>query len=184
MLDQGEFFEHLKKQQEKELPFVAYRTSSVQGDLIRAFCQHSAEIYKTSDFTEPGFVFAPFNREKDAIFFPKEKCEIHESVFQDYQETGHVHGYQNNSPSPADMDEHIELVQKGIDEIKQGKFIKVVLSRKEVVQTGNLGGIKLFSRLLKKYPDAFVYLMHHPKVGTWLGATPEKLLEEIGRAHV
>jgi isochorismate synthase len=37
--------------------------------------------------------------------------------------------------------------------------------------------LNLFRRLLKKYPDAFVYLMHHPKVGTWLGATPEKLLE-------
>lgn len=177
MIDQGVFFERLKEQQEKDLPFVAYRTSSVQGDLVRAFCLHSAEIFKTSDFTEPGFLFAPFDMEKNAILFPKEKCEILETVFQDYQESGTEPGDQNNSPSPADMDEHIELVQKGIDEIKKGKIIKVVLSRKEVMQTGNLGAMKLFSRLLKKYPDAFVYLMHHPKVGTWLGATPEKLLE-------
>src|SRR5690606_9771511 len=109
--------------------------------------------------------------------FPKEKCEILETVFQDYQESGHVRGDQGNSLSHAGRDKHEELVQKGIDEIKQGKFIKVVLSRKEVVQTGNLGAMELFSRLLQKYPDAFVYLMHHPKVGTWLGATPEKLLE-------
>src|SRR5690606_8776216 len=129
MIDQGVFFERLKKQQEKDLPIVAYRTSSVQGDLVRAFCQLSSEIFKTSDFTEPGFVFAPFNREKDAIFFPKEKCEILETVFQDYQESGTEPGDQNNSPSPADMDEHIELVQKGIDEIKKGKIIKVEIGR-------------------------------------------------------
>jgi len=177
MIDQEVFFEHLKEQKEKDLPFVAYRASSVQGDLIRAFFQHSAEIYKTSDFSEPGFVVAPFDMEKEVILFPKKKCEIHETVFQDNQEPGPAHGDQGNSHSNADRDKHIELVQKGIDAIKQGQFKKVVLSRKEVIHSSDLDTLLLFKRLLKKYPDAFVYLMHHPKVGTWLGATPEKLLE-------
>ena len=171
------FFERLKEQKEKDLPFVAYRTSSVKGDLLRAFIQPSAEIYKTKDFSETGFVFAPFDMEKEAILFPRDNCDVLETVFENGQ--GHIPtvGVNVSTPSTAERKKHIELVQKGIDAIKEGRFRKVVLSRKEEVQSTNIDTILLFRRLLSKYPDAFVYLMHHPRVGTWLGATPEKLLE-------
>ncbi len=171
------FFERLKKQQENNLPFVAYTASSENKGFLRAFCQNSAEIYKTENFSESGFVFSPFDIEKEVILFPKGKCEILETVFQDNQKSGYALGEQGISQSKADRDRHLELVQKGVDAIKKGDFKKVVLSRKEVVKLSNPDSIILFRRLLNKYPGAFVYLMHHPKVGTWLGATPEKLLK-------
>src|SRR5690606_33118750 len=34
-----------------------------------------------------------------------------------------------------------------------------------------------YNRFLNKYPTAFVYWFYHPKVGMWMGATPEKLLQ-------
>ena len=53
-------------------------------------------------------------------------------------------------------------------------FEKVVLSRKiEVSQS--VDSIKSYRNLLKKYPTAFRYLWFHPKIGLWMGATPEQL---------
>jgi isochorismate synthase len=72
--------------------------------------------------------------------------------------------------------EHEDLVQKGIDAIKEGKLRKVVLSRTESVQH-QLKVIGIFKNMLKKYNTAFVYLWFHPETGAWLGATPETLLQ-------
>jgi isochorismate synthase len=70
---------------------------------------------------------------------------------------------------------HIELVKRGIGEIKKGALAKVVLSRKlEMVCYKDPN--QIFLELLGYYPNAFCYLFYHPKVGLWLGATPETLL--------
>jgi isochorismate synthase len=66
------------------------------------------------------------------------------------------------------------LVRNGVSEIEKGTFNKVVLSRKiQVSQSVDV--IKSYQNLLKKYPTAFRYLWFHPKVGLWMGATPEQL---------
>ena len=36
--------------------------------------------------------------------------------------------------------------------------------------------IEVFERLLQKHNNAFVYVWFHPKVGLWMGATPERLV--------
>jgi isochorismate synthase len=38
----------------------------------------------------------------------------------------------------------------------------------------------LFKKLINTYFNAFVYLWYHPKVGMWMGATPETLLKVEG----
>ncbi len=178
MTEEGVFFERLKEQKEKDLPFVVYTTSSKNKSYLCAFLQHSTEVFKTTSFSETGFIFAPFEPGKEIILFPKEKCEILESVFKD-DENFLLSPVSEafNTVAIGDKEKHINLVHRGIDAIKKAQFKKVVLSRKEVLHTANPDAIKLFQKLLKSYPEAFVYLMHHPGVGTWLGATPEKLLE-------
>ena len=52
-----------------------------------------------------------------------------------------------------------------------------MLSRKENVKLEAPNALSLFKKMLSKYPTAFVYLWYHPKVGMWLGATPETLLQ-------
>src|SRR5699024_2765633 len=76
--------------------------------------------------------------------------------------------------------EHLHLVEQGINAITQGKLKKVVLSRKITVPITH-APFTLFQRLLKKYPTAFVYCWYHPKVGLWLGATPETLIKVTGK---
>lgn len=38
----------------------------------------------------------------------------------------------------------------------------------------------LFAALLETYPNALVYLISDPILGTWLGASPELLLRSVG----
>lgn len=178
MKEPNEFIECLKEQTKRNFPFVAYREPSAKGGVTKALLQTYLDIYKTTTFSESGFVFAPFDTRDEAIFIPKEKSEFIETIFTEKEgfELSPVIDY-SNSKEIAEKERHINIVQKAIDAINAGKFRKVVLSRKEVLQTGPQDAVELFQRLLKKYPEAFVYLFHHPLVGTWLGATPETLLE-------
>ncbi|WP_333780811.1 isochorismate synthase [Tenacibaculum pacificus] len=72
---------------------------------------------------------------------------------------------------------HVELVKKGIKAIESGLFKKVILSRKEKVSLSNFNAIAVFKNLLANYHTAFTYIWFHPKVGMWLGATPETLVK-------
>ena len=52
-----------------------------------------------------------------------------------------------------------------------------MISREEEVQLSDFELLLVYQKLLKKYENAFVYVWFHPKVGLWLGATPETLLQ-------
>lgn len=172
------FFKQLEEQIERKYPFVAYREPSVKSGIIRALLQSNLDVYHPGDFSKSGFVVAPFEEDKESIFIPLEKSDLLETIFEE-EENDLVKPDTafSNSQAITERERHINLVRKGIDAINEGLFKKVVLSRKEVQQTGPQDAIKLFKRLLKKYPTAFVYIFHHPLVGTWLGATPELLLQ-------
>jgi isochorismate synthase len=74
--------------------------------------------------------------------------------------------------------EHFEsLVQQGIDAIGAHVFKKVVVSRKEIIDLANFDLISVFEKLIQSYPNAFCYCWFHPKIGLWMGATPERLLK-------
>lgn len=120
MTDPENIFERLKMQHEKCLPFVAYRSSSVKGDLIRAFFQHSEEIYKTTDYSGTGFIFATFEKEKETILFPREHCEIVEAILHYDQQHNPTDGVMANSETPSGRNKHIDLVKKGIVAIERG----------------------------------------------------------------
>src|SRR5690606_10495378 len=72
---------------------------------------------------------------------------------------------------------HVDLVRKTIQKINNSKIDKVVISRCEEVDVTPNDYQTYYNRFLNKYPTAFVYWFYHPKVGMWMGATPEKLLQ-------
>ncbi|MFN2262535.1 MAG: chorismate-binding protein, partial [Psychroflexus sp.] len=82
---------------------------------------------------------------------------------------------ENTEVSNVNQQEYQNLVENCIQQIENKKFIKAVLSRCIDLdyEMKDLGLI--FLRLLKKYPDAMTYVWFHPKVGLWLGASPEIL---------
>ena len=168
------FFTSLQEQFDKKLPFVAY--SKPKSFQIRALLQKDQTLHKIEDYAESGFVFSPFDIRKDAILIPlgtsKTLMTEDDVILDDFEI--------KNSLNLGDKENHIKLVNKGIEAIKKNGLEKVVLSR--FVDIDNLENepLLIFKRLLHKYNSAFVYCWYHPKVGLWLGATPETLLEVEG----
>lgn len=176
MNESHSFFDGLKQHFTKRLPFVAYRKPS--SKLVKALLQKDDKLHITSVFSEAGFVFAPFDDRGDAIIIPL-KNAIEKSLDFEYLPQAEI-GSTKEKGLESDKDQHINLVQKGIEFIETGKLKKVVLSRNESVNLSESNPIELLYRLLIKYPTAFVYCWYHPKVGLWLGATPETLLKLEG----
>jgi isochorismate synthase len=170
------FFEHIQQQLDKQLPFVVYRKPN--ENLVKAMLQSNDKLHSVKDYSEKGFVFAPFDDSKDAILIPLEDsvtiaCD--DVVLNDSKKSI------NNSQSlESDKQHHIDLVEKGIKAINEEQFQKVVVSRCETVELSEIDSLEIYKSLLLHYPTAFVSLWYHSKVGLWLGATPETLLEVEG----
>lgn len=168
------FFRSLQEHYNKELPFVAY--SKPRTFQIRALLQKDQTLHKIENYAESGFVFAPFDIRKDAILIPlsmsKTLMTEEDVILEDFDALKDV--------SAGDKESHIALVQKGVNSINKGDFEKVVLSRHVEINNLNADPLLIFKRLLHTYNSAFVYCWYHPKVGLWVGATPETLLQVEG----
>ncbi|WP_142785813.1 chorismate-binding protein [Changchengzhania lutea] len=171
------FYDRISSQLKSQLPFVVYRKPN--EETTQAIFQHTNDLYQTSTFTESGFVFAPFDNERDAVLMPfahSEKLSIEEKQ----SELLVSHTNTKSSSSIEDELQHIELIKRGINAIENTDLKKVVLSRKETMALSDDNPISIFRKLLSHYKSAFVYCWYHPKVGLWLGATPETLLKLEG----
>lgn len=166
-----DFFDYISEHYQKDLPFVVYSLPNTFE--TKAVLQKDDTLYKIEDFNETGFVFAPFDIRKDAILMPYSKSRMlltSEDVIVD-------EGYDISFTIDNDKAHHINLINNAIGAINSNKLQKVVLSRKETLQLESpLDPFKVFKTLLNSYNSAFVYFWCHPKVGMWLGATPETLL--------
>ena len=80
------------------------------------------------------------------------------------------------APESVDKPLFIRNVLLAKEEIISGTFKKVVLSKTKKIKEVNL--VNTFFELEKKYPTALIYCFYHPDCGTWIGASPEKLLEK------
>lgn len=174
-----DFFKRLESQFKQKLPFVGYRKPN--DSHLRGMLLGSSELYRSSKFSESGFVFAPFDGNKPNVLFPLELSEKISALNMNGTYTGQkirLVGHQNASEDLKAK--HISLVEKGLMAIGDNQFKKVVLSRVKQVAITNSDPIAIFTDLLILYPNAFVYVWYHPKVGLWCGATPETLVTVKG----
>lgn len=166
-----EFFEHLQEQYLKKLPLVAYRKPNTS--VIKGILQNDEQLHTVTDYTENGFVFAPFDARHKAILFPSDQTQIIES---DFEIDEGIETHENLKSEGSGKENHENMVKKAISEIALTPLEKVVLSRCETLTSSCYDPLVLFKNLLNTYPTAFVYLWYHEEVGLWLGATPETLL--------
>lgn len=175
-MNEASFFKNLEQQYANKLPFVLY--SRPINSIIKYWLQKDDKLYQTKDFEESGFVFSPFNLEDSAVILPQIDCEHHVLEISNLQVEKKIFVDINTDYSGQQF--HIQLVNKGIKAIENDDLEKVVLSRSEKRDVTD-NPIEIFKRLFNTYKNAMVYCWYHPKVGLWLGATPELLFKVEGK---
>lgn len=162
----------LSSSKAKQLPFALF-SKPHSKQLVGVF-QSNFNHYTTTDFTEAGFVFAPFYGE-EATIIPKEYATV---IIEDYavQNLFEVQESEVIFREEEERTKFEDLVKRGMQAIETGTFDKVVLSRKEYLAFNTEDVFPLFTRLKDNYPTAFCSLFYHPAIGMWMGATPEQLL--------
>lgn len=154
------------------LPFVIYRKPN--ESCCFGLFQKDSQLNTTDELVKSCFVFAPFYGQNKVVFYPNECQLVKDNYDVAIDFSANEIALENEN---INKDFHINLVSKGIETIKDEKLEKVVLSRKEEVSIDNKSHQTYFKRFIKKYPTAFVYWFYHPKVGMWMGATPEQLIK-------
>ncbi|MCB4809000.1 chorismate-binding protein [Tamlana sp. 62-3] len=172
----NEFFKRIETQYQNNLPFVVYRKPNEAS--VFGMLQKDDKLHFTSNFTEKGFVFSPFENINESVLIPTEVSEYFESE-TDFPDLNSVENSMDSS-NTSEENHHIKLVEKSVRAIKNGAFKKVVVSRAEAIQLDEPNPLLIFKRLVHKYKSAFAYCWFHPKVGLWLGATPETLMKVEG----
>lgn len=169
-----DFFNSVFEHYGSQLPFVIYKKPNTTE--VKGLLQESDTLIITEEFTEKGFVFSPFDDREDSVLIPlQDSKEIsYNHVIEPIKSESRT---ENTKADKSAKNQHIDIVNNGVKAIKEGAFQKVVLSRKETILLKETHPISIFKNLLNTYPSAFVYCWYHPKVGLWLGATPETLLK-------
>lgn len=172
--DLNDLLKKIEKARNSGSPFVIYKKSE-EGQ-VKGLFQNNSELYYSKNLSESGFVFSPFESSAESILLPVEKCDSFYADLADLTIEEHFVDVSLNSKK-SEKEKHLKLVEKGVLAIQNGELEKVVLSRKEVVEFDNFDVKIVFQKLLAAYPSTFVYCWFHPKVGFWMGATPETLIK-------
>lgn len=149
------------------LPFFLFKRAG-QNHVVSA-SQTDDTLHKQPHDKLTNVVFNKFLKSESQYF-------IHSEVVNDF--TFDFESVPNTSRTPSidfeDQAKHINLVNTAIDFLKRGPADKVVVSRNKVYPRIRAKS-EVFVDLVQAYPDANVYYFYHPKVGRWMGATPELL---------
>lgn len=162
--------EKTQDQLANHLPFVWYVTPN--SAKLCALLQKTDVLHLFKD--QDGFLMAPFLTANEEIYvIPTSASDYFETemVFIDVVKNEEVH------TADEKAQKHFEsIVSKAVYSIEKGSFDKVVLSRKIPISI-EMGPLEAFQRMASTYRNAFCYLFSHPKLGIWMGATPEQLIK-------
>ena len=157
---------------QQNLPFVTYRKPNTEE--LLSFFQKDDSLNFVTDFTESGFIFAPFDDNENTILIPTLKSDFFSEKIDLLEEKIVNQSFKN---SLSKKEHHLNIIEKALEEIHNNNFQKVVVSRTEIVELPSVEILRIFKNLLIKYSTAMVSVWFHPKVGLWFGATPETLLK-------
>lgn len=128
-----------------------------------------------------GFVIAPFRITTSSLIILirpdcTDLCKAN-TYFRDKKREKTDVGLQKKSKKS----DYSLLFQQFHKPLLTGEIEKLVLSRNQTMERKEaFSPGQSFFRATEKYPHSFVYLLHTPKSGTWLGSTPEILLAGSG----
>jgi len=162
-------FEKAKGHFESNLPFVLF--AEPNENQLNAYFQNDDELHQFEN--QSGFVFISFDG-KNKVVIPKENSEYYS------EEINFELDFYSKSidiqTSNEEKNQFKELVETSVKEIQLGKFEKLVVSRR-IDFSAEIDVFQTYKNILKTYPTAFRYLYFHPKIGIWIGASPEQLIK-------
>lgn len=182
------------------LPFIFFRLPYSEQIYSMIGSLPKQQVHADLEDNKRGFIFSDFRQERcllmnDLVSFkntqlqpqaPKSKYQTElENQITDYLKeprSAKISYYQgeNSSLEQAKPNDYQDLVRKAIEHIRAEYLDKVVLATRKIRPLESRIDIAdLFSKLLS-YKQAFISLVSMPKVGTWIGATPELLLKKRG----
>ncbi|MBT7849992.1 MAG: chorismate-binding protein [Formosa sp.] len=174
-MNSTDFFDHINTAIQSKKPFIIF--SKPESHSVKAYIQRSTETHIIKDYSESGFVFAPFDSTKDSYYIPLENSIVIDVKQPDFK----VSSQQSSLRSTDATNNHLQLVSKAIDEINATDLEKVVLSREFKFNLEFSNPLDIFKKLAQNYISAFTYCWFHPETGFWLGASPESLLKVEGK---
>lgn len=166
------FFREVSDHFDQELPFVLYKYPD--DNQINGLLQSNNELHGLDTLEQCGFVMVPFKGNGEAILIPKSASK---EISCQLSRVTNRPGMGPLQVEYLDKQRHLDLVNKGVAAIEKGAFQKVVLSREQQIPLPDLDSFGLYRNLVLRYPNAFCYLLYHPLVGMWVGASPETLVE-------
>lgn len=109
-------------------------------------------------------------------------------IVTNFDQSIKYHWSTSATPSPAstaapfciDQEAYLKQAQQLINDLNRGVADKIVLSRIKKAHKELLDPEALFEKLLEHYPNALVYFFDNTSIGSWIGASPEILLERTG----
>ena len=126
---------------------------------------------EASDSGTSCFRFVPFRLNGDS---PSIEWKGH-VVKAEFPVKGTISTDELYNEASTSRDEHREAVKNALGLIESGELEKVVVSRVKSVE-GDCSPELAFKNKCQTHSDAFVYLLEHPRIGVWCGATPELLV--------
>ncbi|WMJ75007.1 chorismate-binding protein [Cytophagaceae bacterium ABcell3] len=171
-------------------------------DKLYMICGQAQRFSENEDFKPenvgPGFCFFPFRTSEDTpgiliqptILLSFEGANINIlseegiKVFKTFMEiltSGQVteNNKGKNNLTESSESRFKEIVVQAREQIrKEGDFKKVVLARNQFVDPpSDFSPTDLFLKTAQSYPHAFAFLFSYSPFGTWMGATPEILVQ-------
>ncbi|MBL7834664.1 MAG: chorismate-binding protein [Cyclobacteriaceae bacterium] len=185
---------------ENNFSFALWRApnDSVKN-LIVSYTAKTLEPKAILEDLAPGFIFAPFDKTKSRHYLPADiMFHFSEGVLNEpanneanasrewFNEAASKAGlkpskpffFKQSSTFSSDKTDYMQLVAKGVQQIEDGAFEKIVPSRaKRVELPESFDAIDTFQKLCDTYPNALISFVSIPNVGTWMGASPELLIQ-------
>jgi isochorismate synthase len=99
---------------------------------------------------------------------------IHERIKKDYAKVG-------IEDEDTKKEDFLRVVEEGIQAVTSGSLLKVVPAKvKRMALNEDFDVVDSIINLCKSYPNSFINFFHLSGLGTWIGASPEVLIETEG----
>lgn len=164
---------------EKNIPFVLFSESGKDAKIL---IQNSPlNMEGNVQIKERGFYVFPFSPNENSaplFFYPDYLYEWKDFKNQKINfEQLQIPKIDHQKLYEVTEEEYAADIEKFFESFKKNNIKKTIYSRiRREVFSEELKLDQFFEKLVKSYPKAFVYTIHIPGDGIWVGASPELLL--------